>query len=52
VEDWERHFADKSRRRADKERRARRRRRAERLVVGTGIGAALIGSIVALAVLR
>jgi hypothetical protein len=52
VEDWERHFAEKSRRRADKEWRERQRRRADRLLIGAGISAALIGSIAALAALR
>jgi hypothetical protein len=50
VEDWEQFFAEKSRRRADKERLRRRRQRNERLILGVSVGLLLIGAIVALSI--
>jgi hypothetical protein len=52
VEDWEQFFAEKSRRRADKERSDRRRRRRNGQVTFILIMLALIGAFVALAVAR
>lgn len=52
MEDWEQFFADKSRRRADKERRLSRRRRLEGLIAGAVIVAFLVAGILGLAFIR
>jgi hypothetical protein len=48
VEDWEEFFAEKSRRRADKEWRAVRRRRTQTLIAAGVVCALVAGGIVAL----
>jgi predicted nucleic acid-binding Zn ribbon protein len=51
VEDWEQHFAEKSRRRFEKERDERRRART-RLIVATALLILLfVGAVVGLAIL-
>jgi hypothetical protein len=50
VEDWERFFQDKSRRRSDKERRKRRRRGLEVVIAGLAVGAAIVAAIMGLSV--
>jgi len=49
VEDWEQFFAEKSRRRADKERRVERRRRTEAWIAAGFICALLAAGILGLA---
>jgi hypothetical protein len=49
VEDWEQFFAEKSRRRADKEWRKKRRRRIDALIAVGVVGIAIIGGIAAIA---
>lgn len=41
MEDWEQHFADKSRRRAEKDRRRERVRVVERVLIGGAMLAAI-----------
>lgn len=52
MEDWEQFFVEKSARRADKDRRERRRRKLEAAIATFAIGATLIGGIIALALTR
>jgi len=52
VEDWEQFFIEKSRRRFDKERNDRRRQRRHAMIAAVLIGLLLLGSFIALAVLR
>ena len=49
MEDWEQFFVEKSRRRADKERLARRKRRVSALIAAGLIAALLAAGIAALA---
>lgn len=52
MEDWERHFAAKSRRRFDKQ-QLRRRRRMVRGLIGVAIGGGILaGTIVGLDLLK
>jgi hypothetical protein len=52
VEDWEQFFVEKSRRRAEKDRIARRRKRRTRRLIVASIFLVLIGSLVALYLAR
>ncbi|HEY8591636.1 MAG TPA: hypothetical protein VIL42_02090 [Sphingomicrobium sp.] len=52
MDDWEKHFVEKSRRRADKERAERRRKRQNARIALVMIVLVLIGSVAALVFLR
>lgn len=52
VEDWEQHFAEKSRRRFENERADRQRKRKNQLMAAIAVGSSLLAGIVALAVVR
>jgi len=52
VEDWEQFFAEKSHRRAEKERAERRRRRNARVLITVTLGLGILAGIAGLAALR
>jgi type IV secretory pathway component VirB8 len=52
VEDWEKHFADKSRRRFEKERAERHRQRQGRWLAAAVIATSIIAGIAGLAIFR
>jgi hypothetical protein len=52
VEDWEQHFAEKSRRRFEKERAERRRMRRGRMMAALAVGSSHVAGLVGLAILR
>lgn len=52
MEDWEQFFAEKSRRRSEKDRLERRRRRTEKLIYAAIVTSVLVGGIAGLAILR
>jgi hypothetical protein len=51
VKDWEQFFVEKSRRRFEKERAARRRQRTQGLIAAIVVGVIVLGAILALAIL-
>ncbi|MGE5562178.1 MAG: hypothetical protein ACM3ZV_02595 [Bacillota bacterium] len=52
MEDWEQHFAEKSRRRFDKERLDRRRQRRNAYIAAALIGSGILAAIAGLAIFR
>lgn len=52
MEDWEQFFAEKSRRRSEKDRLERRRQHTERIIYAAIIGSIIAGGIAGLAILR
>ena len=52
MEDWEEHFAEKSRRRFDKERLDRRRQRRNAYIAAALVGTAILASIAGLVIFR